>query len=194
MCTDQKKNYECTVERYETEVPVEEYVEQCVDVDTFLECCKQCENYNRIWSCPSFDFDALQYWKKYRFFHIIGLKLTIPEELRRKTLTKEEQNQVISQILWKEKAKLSEELFEEEKKYPGSISLSAGSCQNCKKNTCTKLEGKPCRFPEKMRYSVEALGGNVGLTVTKYLKQELEWIEEGKLPDHFMLVSGLLKP
>ena len=45
-----------------------------------------------------------------------------------------------------------------------------------------------------MRYSIEALGGNVGLTVTRYLGQKLEWIEEGRLPRYFMLVAGLLIP
>lgn len=194
MCTEEGKEQGYTVERYETTVPVKEYVEQCVDVAAFLECCRQCGNYDQTWACPSFDFDVIQYWEKYRSFHIIGLKLRLSEKLRQKTLTEKEQEEVISRILWKEKAKLSEELFAEEKKYPGSISLSAGSCQNCRKGTCTRLEGKPCRFPEKMRYSIEALGGNVGLTVTKYLKQELEWIQEGRLPEHFMLVSGLLLP
>ena len=43
-----------------------------------------------------------------------------------------------------------------------------------------------------MRYSIESLGGNVGLTISKLLKLELEWIEEGKLPNYFILVSGLL--
>ena len=194
MCTEEGKEQGYTVERCETTVPVKEYVEQCVDVAAFLECCRQCGNYDQTWACPSFDFDVIQYWEKYRSFHIIGLKLRLSEKLRQKTLTEKEQEEVISRILWKEKAKLSEELFAEEKKYPGSISLSAGSCQNCRKGTCTRLEGTPCRFPEKMRYSIEALGGNVGLTVTKYLKQELEWIQEGRLPEHFMLVSGLLLP
>ena len=45
-----------------------------------------------------------------------------------------------------------------------------------------------------MRYSVEALGGNVGLTVQKLLGIQLEWMEEGKLPSYFVLVGGLLMP
>ena len=45
-----------------------------------------------------------------------------------------------------------------------------------------------------MRYSVESLGGNVGLTVQKLLHLHLEWIEENRLPHHFILVNGLLLP
>ena len=84
-------------------------------------------------------------------------------------------------------------LMEEEKKHPGSISLSAGSCQLCK-NGCAKPLGQPCRFPDQMRYSIESLGGNVGLTIEKLMGIQLEWMEEGKLPHHFVLVCGLLIP
>ena len=44
-----------------------------------------------------------------------------------------------------------------------------------------------------MRYSIEALGGNVGKTVHDLLGIELEWIEEGKVPSYFVLVGGLLE-
>ena len=79
-----------------------------------------------------------------------------------------------------------------EKEYPGSISLSAGSCSLCK-DGCTRAVREPCRYPEMMRYSIESLGGDVGRTVSKLMGYELEWIEEGKLPSYFVLVGGLLK-
>ena len=44
-----------------------------------------------------------------------------------------------------------------------------------------------------MRYSIESLGGNVGLTVSKLMGIELEWMEEGKIPSYFVLAGGLLK-
>lgn len=42
-----------------------------------------------------------------------------------------------------------------------------------------------------MRYSIESIGGNVGLTVSKLMGIELEWVQEGKLPSYFVLVGGL---
>ena len=89
---------------------------------------------------------------------------------------------------------LEQEILKLEQEYPGSVSLSSGACLHCKNAECTRLSGKPCRFQDKMRYSIESLGGNVGKTVTKYLKQELQWVEEGKLPEYFMLIYGLLIP
>ena len=61
------------------------------------------------------------------------------------------------------------------------------------KGNCTRPEGKPCRYPEKMRYSIESIGGNVGKTVSKLLGIELEWIQDGKVPSYFVLCGGLLK-
>ena len=81
-------------------------------------------------------------------------------------------------------------VYAEEEENPGSESLSAGTCQIC--SGCTRPAGEPCRFPEKRRYSIESIGGNVGKTISKLCGVDLEWIEEGKLPDHFVLVGGLL--
>lgn len=183
-------NY-CT-ERYEAVVNVPEYVNDCVAVEEFLPYCRKCPNYNQVWSCPEYDFNPYDYWAKYQTFWIIGIKIMVPEEITGRVWTAGECQKMIDEMLWEEKRKLSAELYELEKQYPGSVSLSAGSCQLCPAAKCTRRQGEPCRNPEKLRYSIESLGGNVGLTVTKYLGQKLEWIEEGRMPHHFILVCGLL--
>ena len=145
----EKKYVAEKIENFQAEIPVEEYMKECVDVATFLEFCKECSNYGKLWCCPPYTFD---------------------------------------------KEELEQEILKLEQEYPGSVSLSSGACLHCKNAECTRLSGKPCRFQDKMRYSIESLGGNVGKTVTKYLKQELQWVEEGKLPEYFMLIYGLLIP
>ena len=189
-----RKLVDYRTERYETVVPVEEYMEQCVDVPTFLEYCRQCPSYRKLWSCPPFDFDPEAYWRRYGRFRIIGIKIFLPEELTSKSFTNAERTGILNETLWEEKKKLNAELYALEQKIPGSVSLSAGPCMNCDAENCARLKGEPCRFPEKLRHSIESLGGNVGLTVTKYLHQNLLWIEDGRLPEHFMLVCGLLMP
>ena len=87
---------------------------------------------------------------------------------------------------------MSRELMEREKEFPESVSLSAGSCDLCKEEGCTRKDGKPCRYPDKLRYSIESLGGDVGRTVSKLMGYELEWVEEGKVPSYYVLVGGLL--
>ncbi len=203
-----------TTERYEAVVSVEHYLEKFVDVDTFLEACKACPNYEKIWSCPSYDFDVIEYWKKFNTLELTAIKIIFDEAVAGKQLTKEEQEAITKNSIWEVKAQLAEELYEREKAMPGSISLSAGSCTLCKdagvyaedgselceggselcESFCTRQKGEPCRFPDKMRYSIESLGGNVGTTLSELMEIELEWIQEGKLPSYFVLVSGLLRP
>jgi predicted metal-binding protein len=40
--------------------------------------------------------------------------------------------------------------------YPNHLAMGTGTCTKCQK--CTYPEGKPCRFPEKLTYSMEACG------------------------------------
>lgn len=171
------------IETYEKTIAVSEYVEGYVNVEEFLECCRACGNYNRKWCCPSYDFDPVEdYWKKFDNFHVIAKKMILREE------EKENWENLMTEV----KSELTKQLFEEEEKHEGSRSLSAGSCHICGEDNCSKPLGHPCRYPEKMRYSIESLGGNVGLTASKLLGLELQWIEEGKVPDYFVLVGGLL--
>jgi len=171
-----------TLKRFEAETDVKTYVRDFVDVGGFLECCKACPNYNNVWSCPPYDFDPMDYWNSFERILVAGYRITFQGEHTQETMT---------ETLWDVKQKLAEELYELEKEFPGSQSISAGTCQSSK--SCSKQEGAPCRFPDKMRYSIESIGGNVGKTISSLCGIEIEWIEDGKLPEHFVLVGGLLK-
>lgn len=106
------------VERYEAYVPVKEYLTECVDVSKFLEYCRQCPNYNTIWSCPEYDFDPYEFWNKFEQVHFIGCKIYAPKEIVEKTWTKEEQWMIIDQLLWPQKRVLTKELLQMEKDFP----------------------------------------------------------------------------
>ena len=167
------------------EIPVSEYFEKYVDVETFLACCKECHNYGTVWACPPYDFDVRAYWKRFTSLYLTARKMYFPEGTSQETAMA---------AMAEEKARMSEELFDLEAKFPGAVSLSAGSCSICGRGNCTRPAGQPCRFPDRMRYSIEALGGNVGMTVSRLMGIELEWMEEGKVPSYFVLVGGILKP
>lgn len=173
-----------SLERFEKEISVALYLEHYINVEEFLEYCKACPNYNKIWSCPPYDFNTEEYWKKYNTLTVVGYKINFEAGIDEK-----ESMKIMSEV----KDKITKELFVMEESFPGSISLSAGSCGICDAEGCTRTKGMACIYPEKMRYSIESLGGNVGKTVSKLLGIELEWIEEGKVPSYFVLVGGLLK-
>lgn len=182
-----------TTETFETSISVDEYLQNYVDVETFLAACRQCPNYNHVWSCPPYSFDVMDYWKKYQILQLTAVKIIFDQDMLMHTYTQEELDKILKSSISFEKQKLSEMLFDRERMYPGSISLSAGSCSCCS-SECTRTSGQACRYPYKLRYSIESLGGNVGLTIERLMKLRLEWIEEGHLPSYFVLVCGLLIP
>lgn len=180
-----------TTRRYEAEIPVAKYVEKYVDIETFGQKCRECPTYCKFWSCPEFDFDVKEYWEKYNDLFLLAMKIKPDDKYRGKVFEGEELDRILKETLNKGKELLSGELAVWEKKMPGSIALSAGSCILCDEK-CAREDGLPCRHPEDMRYSIESLGGNVGKTVSELMGLDLLWVEEGKIPEYFVLVSGLL--
>lgn len=171
-----------TVQTIEVSIPVAEYLRFGVDVKKFAGYCQKCRNYGGRWSCPPFDFDPIDIGEKYQTLHIHA-RILVPE-MNTDTQT------LLEDMKW-EKTILLEELLSLEKNVPGSMALSAGNCDICG-DDCTRQNGVPCRCPEKMRYSIEALGGDVAKTAERYLHKPLLWIKDSKMSDYLTLVGGLL--
>jgi predicted metal-binding protein len=57
---------------------------------------------------------------------------------------------------------------------------------------CTRIKGKPCISPDKVRPSLESFGFDVSKTSLQLLNVEMKWSLEGVLPPYFVLVSGFL--
>ena len=91
----------------------------------------------------------------------------------------------------KQEKRLYRELLQRwERETPGSQMLLAGTCDQCE--TCEKVQGHPCGRPELLRYSIEALGGDVEGCLQHYFHLPMLWGRDGKAPDYFALVGGLL--
>lgn len=170
-------------EIFEKTVKTKEYIDGYVNVEKFLEYCKACPNYHKVWSCPPYDFDPMDIWARYENLYLYAVKFTLEE------VNSEEEAR---KLMLKVKEEMSQTLFQKEEEIPGSLSLSAGSCSQCGTGNCQKACGKPCRNPEAMRYSIESIGGDVGRTLSKLMNIDLLWVEEGKLPEYYVLVGGLL--
>lgn len=179
-----------TTEQLSNRITVQEYLRDYVDIEKFLECCKACPDYGKKWSCPPYDFDVKDYWNKFNYLYVIGTRIIIPEEETKCSHIQETLKGFLKNELSSEKKKLSIMMHSLEDKYPGSKSLSAGNCDYCKE--CLRLKGEPCCKPGQMRYSIESLGGDVGKTTKDLLGLELKWMTEGRMPEHFILVNGLL--
>lgn len=182
------------VEEFEAKVSVADYQEHCLDIPRIQGYCQACENYGRRWSCPPFSEPSQQVWARYETIWIFGRKLLLSQELQDEEISMEEMTARSKQLLHPEKERLLHQLLELEQHFPGSMALSAGSCEECLPNPCARAEGKPCLHPERMRHSLESLGGDVVQTASRYLHQEILWGKAGHFPPSYLLVGALLIP
>ena len=150
-----------TTESCTTSIAVSDYKKRYIDIPTFTEYCKACPNYDRLWSCPSYTFDVEAFWNQFQTLDLFAVKIIYNDNYAGKQFSEHKIADIMRQSLNVEKARMSQALFRLEEKFPGSVSLSAGSCSLCHDN-CTRPDGLPCRYPDKLRYSIESLGGNVG--------------------------------
>ena len=70
----------CRIERFEKEISVPEYLEGYVEVEEFLEYCKACPNYGNLWTCPPYDFDVMEYWRKFSKLTVYASKIYFEPE------------------------------------------------------------------------------------------------------------------
>ncbi|MDR0613182.1 MAG: DUF2284 domain-containing protein [Dysgonamonadaceae bacterium] len=172
-------------------IEVEEYLRQYRDSGRFIEFCKQCKRYNACWACPPFDFDTTKELNKYQRAYIIGSKITLDEALRNEIAGWERCTAATYRIVEEVRRDLDNRLLDLEKFYRNSRAFFAGACHLCPSEKCMRIKGKPCVFPDKIRPSLESFGFDISKTSSQLLNIELKWSKEGKLPEYFVLVSGL---
>lgn len=177
-----EKDFKYSIKEIQIEVAGEEYIRECVDIPRFLECCRACPGYGGRWSCPPFEQDISEIWKGVKKV-VLYARLLMPDFAGQSM-------KVASRALAAEKKPYAEFLLRREAQNPGSSALLAGSCSIC--DECERPLGRACRFPGRMRPSLEACGGNIEKSASKYLGLPLLWAVGDKAPDHLMLVGALL--
>lgn len=142
--------------------------------------CKNCQNYNNIWSCPPHNFNTFDYLKQYNQVNLHAVKIIFEDS----SLTKEDR----MEIFQKERRLFSDRLLSMEKDH--TRALIAGNCYQCQ--VCNRQKKQACILKDKMRYSLEALGLIVGDVTSHLLNIELEWSSDG-LSSYYVTVGGILK-
>ncbi len=172
--------------------------------------CKRCGNYGKNYSCPEFEFDTIRYLEPYNYATIIITEIhTKPikaqidkfdiDDLRSDVYNNYVKNKpdkivdinsVISMYAFNNiKNQITDKLIQIEKDIDNSVGLPPGSCTRC--STCLKQQGKPCIYPETLRYSLEALGFMVSDIYKKFFDLELGWTKSN-LPVTFNSCSALM--
>lgn len=171
------------------EIKVEDYIRNYRDVEKFIAFCRECNRYGTCWTCPPFSFDPDKYLSSCKTAYIIGSKIILNPGLI-KNNTGELCTKTSYGIIKKVRNGLDWRLLEMEKRYPGSKAFFAGTCHICQPENCTRIEGKPCIAPDKIRPSLEAFGFDIGKTSSRLLNIEMKWSSQGILPEYLTLVSG----
>lgn len=178
--------YHCEIQK--RRVPLIEFRRNLVNVPRFSGYCQDCPNFGQTWSCPPFDFDPMELWERYEGLLLFVYKVTFPKERlfpgERRAFERDELPRI--------KAAMARELLSLEAANPGSLALFGGRCTWCP--VCARVEGKPCRMPDRMRYSIEALGGDCGGALERYFGETLQWAQGNRLPEQLLFLGGVLLP
>lgn len=153
--------------------------------------CQACKNYGKNYSCPTFDFDTATWLAGYNYATLILTIIPTVELADRRVelaacdyrsgtyeqYSKDNADDLfmrISMYAFEQiKHKLNDRLLEFEKRRKGAISIPPGSCSYCK--NCAKVRGEPCLYPEKLRYSLEALGFLVSSVLDVFFDYAIDW-------------------
>ena len=136
-------NTDCTVRRKAVTISLGEYVAAYRDEQKFMEYCRQCPNYARLWSCPPFDDCKDRIFRDYSQITIFASIIT-PDSSDIPLAQS-------SEIIIPERRRLERILLEMEYRYTGYAFAYAGSCLNCPQGTCTRPSGGRCRHPQLAR-------------------------------------------
>lgn len=172
-----------SVERYTTEMDAKVYIEDFRRADYFIKLCQQCGNYGRRYGCPPFDEEPLTAIEGYDRVQILGVKITP----KYKNLPLEAANDLMKHVI----SKLNEELLETEKSLGGMCYGFVGACPYCGGAACARIDGQPCRHPDKVRPSLEAIGFDISKTAKELLGLDIKWSQDGLIPEYLTLVCGI---
>ena len=161
----EKRENGVRVENLTGALPMSEMLEKYVDVEKFLGYCAACPRCGQTWSCPPYDFDPAAVWPQYAAVTLYAVQV-FPESEEAKTAALAD-----PEMFLRPYRRAFDALLEErERETRGSLRLDA----------------------EKLRYSLESLGANVGALAADKLGAPLQWGTKDAPPEYFVLVGAVL--
>lgn len=171
-------------------LPVGDWLDGYCFPGKFLDACKACPDYGRVWSCPPGVPETRDLLGGFRTVHVIGVKVCYGAQARARALVSPAAAEIVRQETYGVvKRALLETLLGLERLCPGSATVAAGRCEQC--DVCTRVQGLPCRRMERMRYSFSAFGFDLTAMAKDLLDVELLWASQG-LPEYNVALAAFL--
>lgn len=164
-------------------IPMKEYAETFRDFGRVRGYCHGCGRYGKCWACPPYDFAEDEYLGQFTTISLLATKITPSEGV---ALTPE----TAERILNRERQRLDRMLLGME---GNARAFFAGTCILCPPEKCTRREGLPCRHPESIRPSLEALGFDIAGTASELFGIPLQWGSPGTFPAYLTLISAIAR-
>ena len=164
-------------------MPMKEYAETFRDFGRVRGYCHGCGRYGKCWACPPYDFAEDEYLGQFTTISLLATKITPSEGV---ALTPE----TAERILNRERQRLDRMLLGME---GNARAFFAGTCILCPPEKCTRREGLPCRHPESIRPSLEALGFDIARTASELFGTPLQWGSPGTFPAYLTLISAIAR-
>lgn len=164
-------------------MPMKEYAETFRDFGRVRGYCHGCGRYGKCWACPPYDFAEEEYLGQFTTISLLATKITPSEGV---ALTPE----TAERILNRERQRLDRMLLGME---GNARAFFAGTCILCPPEKCTRREGLPCRHPESIRPSLEALGFDIARTASELFGIPLQWGSPGTFPAYLTLISAIAR-
>lgn len=172
------------------ELETVDFIARFRDVDRFDLLCRSCPNYGKRWGCPPFE-DSDNYnlteFKKVRLF-LLPVPLPPMHELPLK-----ERIASATKIIQQERRKYEPAILTLEKQQGGLAALFTGMCPHCAAAECGRRVGEPCRHPDLVRPSLEALGFDLCRTSSELFGKQIEWISDDYTPRELSLLAAHFK-
>ncbi|WP_250675090.1 DUF2284 domain-containing protein [Paraclostridium ghonii] len=137
-----------------------------MDFDYFTGLCKDgCPHYDLSYTCPPNSPKFTEYTKNYEYSLVIVMYMNIDSHNSIETV-----HPYLRRVL-------SDLLIPLEKKFNGLLS-DGGRCRYC--NKCAYVENLPCRYPDKIRFSMEAMGIDLDKVCKDILNHSILWNENNE--------------
>lgn len=159
--------------------------------ESFIDYCKACQYYDKIWTCPSYDFETAKLLEGFQYIYVIGstLKFNELEGSLKALIETEKAEYAANEIYLAARMVIDGKLTGIGDRDKSVSVLLAGRCLACSR--CTREKQLPCIYPEKAHFSLESLGFDVSSICEDILGDKLLWTQKG-LPEYLTLVSAIL--
>lgn len=178
------KNYVEHNTAYIKAIDAHDYERRYRDVARFEDLCRQCPNYGRRWACPPIDAGDMPALSQYSRLMLLMVKLDLKPGTPGDADT-------LRSIIETARADFERRLLKAEKDLGGAACLFTGMCPHCPGQECARTLGKPCRHPELVRPSLEALGFDLEATAREVFGIPMLWCDKGMAPPYLTLIAGV---